>query len=72
MKRALTNVLNAYGKKAGIFKGEEKVSGDDCREETVVSNISGSGLNSTSVPVLPVVPTTVISWVIFPRENFTS
>ena len=31
-KRALTNVLNAYGKKAGIFKGEEKVSGDDCRE----------------------------------------
>ncbi len=32
LKRALTNVLNAYGKKAGIFKGEEKVSGDDCRE----------------------------------------
>ncbi len=32
LKRALTNVLNAYGKKANIFKGEEKVSGDDCRE----------------------------------------
>ena len=32
LKRALTNVLNAYGKKAGIFKNEEKVSGDDCRE----------------------------------------
>ena len=32
LKRALTTVLNAYGKKASIFKGEEKVSGDDCRE----------------------------------------
>ncbi len=32
LKRALTSVLNAYGKKSGIFKGEEKVSGDDCRE----------------------------------------
>ncbi len=32
LKRALTTVLNAYGKKANIFKGEEKVSGDDCRE----------------------------------------
>ena len=32
LKRALTNVLNAYGKKAGIFKNDEKVSGDDCRE----------------------------------------
>ena len=31
-KRALTNVLNAYGKKTGILKGEEKVSGEDCRE----------------------------------------
>lgn len=31
-KRALTTVLNAYGKKANILKGEEKVSGDDCRE----------------------------------------
>ena len=31
-KRALTNVLNAYGKKANILKGEEKISGDDCRE----------------------------------------
>ena len=29
LKRALTTVLNAYGKKANIFKGEEKVSGDD-------------------------------------------
>ena len=32
LKRALTGVLNAYGKKANILKGEEKVSGDDCRE----------------------------------------
>jgi DNA gyrase subunit B len=31
-KRALTNVLNAYGKKAGILKNEDKVSGEDCRE----------------------------------------
>ncbi|MCI8537108.1 MAG: DNA topoisomerase (ATP-hydrolyzing) subunit B [Oscillospiraceae bacterium] len=31
-KRALTNVLNAYGKKTGMLKGEEKVSGEDCRE----------------------------------------
>ncbi len=31
-KRALTNVLNAYGKKMNVLKGEEKVSGDDCRE----------------------------------------
>ena len=31
-KRALTNVLNAYGKKMKILKDEEKVSGDDCRE----------------------------------------
>ncbi len=32
LKRALTNVLNAYGKKAGILKNDDKVSGDDCRE----------------------------------------
>jgi len=32
LKRALTNVLNAYGKKAKLLKEEEKVSGDDCRE----------------------------------------
>ena len=31
-KRALTNVLNAYGRKVGVLKGEEKVSGEDCRE----------------------------------------
>ena len=31
-KRALTTVLNAYGKKAGIIKGDDKVSGEDCRE----------------------------------------
>ncbi len=31
-KRALTTVLNSYGKKMNILKGEEKVSGDDCRE----------------------------------------
>ena len=31
-KRALTNVLNAYGKKINLLKGEDKVSGEDCRE----------------------------------------
>ena len=32
LKRALTNVLNAYGKKVKLLKDEDKVSGDDCRE----------------------------------------
>lgn len=31
-KRALTTALNNYGKKSGILKGEEKLSGEDCRE----------------------------------------
>ncbi|MET0018129.1 DNA topoisomerase (ATP-hydrolyzing) subunit B [Oscillibacter sp.] len=31
-KRALTNVLNAYGKKIGMLKDADKVSGEDCRE----------------------------------------
>ena len=31
-KTALTRVLNAYGAKYGIIKGEDKVSGEDCRE----------------------------------------
>ena len=31
-KTALTRVLNAYGVKSGIIKGEDKVSGEDCRE----------------------------------------
>ena len=31
-KRALTTVLNNYGKKTGIIKGDDKVSGEDCRE----------------------------------------
>ena len=31
-KAALTRVLNAYGTKYGIIKGEDKVSGEDCRE----------------------------------------
>ncbi len=31
-KTALTRVLNNYGLKHGIIKGEEKVSGEDCRE----------------------------------------
>ena len=29
---ALTRVLNAYGTKNGIIKGDDKVSGEDCRE----------------------------------------
>ena len=32
LKRALTNVLNAYGKKMKLLKDEDKVSGEDCRE----------------------------------------
>ena len=31
-KTALTRVLNAYGAKYGIIKGDDKVSGEDCRE----------------------------------------
>ena len=35
-KTALTRVLNAYGVKYGIIKGEDKVSGEDCREGLTV------------------------------------
>ena len=31
-KTALTRVLNNYGAKTGIIKGDDKVSGEDCRE----------------------------------------
>ena len=31
-KTALTRVLNNYGTKVGIIKGDDKVSGEDCRE----------------------------------------
>ena len=31
-RRALTNALNKYGKKMNILKGDDKVSGEDCRE----------------------------------------
>ncbi|MCC8099984.1 MAG: DNA topoisomerase (ATP-hydrolyzing) subunit B [Clostridiales bacterium] len=31
-KTALTQAINAYGKKAKLLKDDEKVSGDDCRE----------------------------------------
>ena len=31
-KAALTRVLNNYGVKTGIIKGDDKVSGEDCRE----------------------------------------
>ena len=31
-KTALTRALNAYGMKNGIIKGDDKVSGEDCRE----------------------------------------
>ena len=38
-KTALTRVLNNYGLKNGIIKGDDKVSGDDCREgiTTIIS-----------------------------------
>ena len=35
-KTALTRVLNNYGMKNGIIKGEDKVSGEDCREGIAV------------------------------------
>ncbi|MDR0491026.1 MAG: DNA topoisomerase (ATP-hydrolyzing) subunit B [Oscillospiraceae bacterium] len=31
-KAALTRVLNDYGKKANLLKGDDKLSGEDCRE----------------------------------------
>ncbi len=31
-RRALTTVLNNYGKKMNLIKGDDKVSGEDCRE----------------------------------------
>ncbi len=31
-KAALTRVLNVYGQKCGLLKGDEKLSGEDCRE----------------------------------------
>ena len=31
-KTALTRVLNTYGQKNGLIKGDDKVSGEDCRE----------------------------------------
>lgn len=31
-KNALTKLLNDYGKKNGILKGDDKLSGEDCRE----------------------------------------
>ena len=41
-KRALTTVLNNYGKKTNIIKGEDKVSGDDCRRASPASSPSSS------------------------------
>jgi len=35
-RRALTNALNAYGKKIKLLKDDDKVSGDDCREGLTV------------------------------------
>ena len=35
-KRALTNALNAYGRKIKLLKDDEKVSGEDCREGLTV------------------------------------
>ncbi len=31
-KRALTNVINAYGQKKNLIKSDDKISGEDCRE----------------------------------------
>ncbi len=35
-KTALTRVINNYGTKTGIIKGDDKVTGDDCREGITV------------------------------------
>ena len=35
-RRALTNALNAYGRKIKLLKDDEKVSGEDCREGLTV------------------------------------
>src|SRR5699024_3459631 len=35
-RRALTNTLNAYGRKIKVLKDDDKVSGDDCREGLTV------------------------------------
>ena len=35
-RRALTNALNAYGRKIKLLKDDDKVSGDDCREGLTV------------------------------------
>ncbi len=35
-RRALTNTLNAYGRKIKLLKDDEKVSGEDCREGLTV------------------------------------
>ena len=35
-RRALTNALNAYGRKIKMLKDDEKVSGEDCREGLTV------------------------------------
>jgi DNA gyrase subunit B len=35
-KTALTRVLNDYGKKTNLLKGDDKVSGEDCREGLAV------------------------------------
>ncbi len=35
-KRALTNALNNYGKKIGLLKNDDKLSGEDCREGLAV------------------------------------
>ena len=35
-RRALTNALNAYGKKSKLLKDDEKITGEDCREGLTV------------------------------------
>ncbi len=35
-RRALTNTLNNYAKKIGMLKGDDKLSGEDCREGLTV------------------------------------
>ena len=39
-KRALTNVLNAYGRKIKLLKDDEKVSGEDCREAVSYTHLA--------------------------------
>ena len=45
-KRALTNSLNAYGRKAKILKDDEKITGEDCREGLTKAKLGNSEIRT--------------------------